>query len=100
MHSENGLHCLLLNDSKNVVEAIKGIFMLTGNKLITPPFWRLFKMALWETGFEPLKNDEFGGGSRRSYLRLFTKKQTIVYHKQLSKEYSHNKIKKKNLMLS
>ena len=37
--SENGFdNCLLLNDSKNVVEAIQGnIFMLTGNKLITPP---------------------------------------------------------------
>jgi branched-chain amino acid aminotransferase len=37
--SENGYdNCLLLNDSKNVVEAIQGnLFMLTGNKLITPP---------------------------------------------------------------
>lgn len=37
--SENGLdNCLLLNDSKNVVEAIQGnIFMLVGNKLVTPP---------------------------------------------------------------
>ena len=37
--SENGLdNCLLLNDSKNVVEALHGnIFMLLGNKLITPP---------------------------------------------------------------
>jgi branched-chain amino acid aminotransferase len=37
--SENGLdNCLLLNDSKNVVEALQGnIFMLLGNKLITPP---------------------------------------------------------------
>jgi branched-chain amino acid aminotransferase len=37
--SENGYdNCILLNDSKNVVEAIQGnIFMLTGNKLITPP---------------------------------------------------------------
>lgn len=36
---ENGLNnCLLLNDSKNIVEAIQGnIFMLTGGKLITPP---------------------------------------------------------------
>ncbi|WP_338647771.1 aminotransferase class IV [Flavobacterium sp. KS-LB2] len=36
---ENGLdNCLLLNDSKNVVEALQGnIFMLSGNKLITPP---------------------------------------------------------------
>ncbi|WPR73189.1 aminotransferase class IV [Flavobacterium sp. NG2] len=36
---ENGLdNCLMLNDSKNVVEAIQGnIFMLLGNKLITPP---------------------------------------------------------------
>ncbi len=36
---ENGLdNCILLNDSKNVVEALQGnIFMLTGNKLITPP---------------------------------------------------------------
>ncbi len=36
---ENGLdNCLLLNDSKNVVEAIQGnLFMLMGNKLITPP---------------------------------------------------------------
>jgi branched-chain amino acid aminotransferase len=37
--SENGLdNCLLLNDSKMVVEALQGnIFMLVGNKLITPP---------------------------------------------------------------
>jgi branched-chain amino acid aminotransferase len=37
--SENNLdNCLLLNDSKNVVEAIQGnIFMVLGNKLITPP---------------------------------------------------------------
>lgn len=36
---ENDLNtCLLLNDKKNVVEAIAGnLFMLTGNKLITPP---------------------------------------------------------------
>lgn len=36
---ENGLdNCILLNDSKNVVEALQGnIFMLVGNKLITPP---------------------------------------------------------------
>ncbi len=37
--SENGLdNCLLLNDSKNVVEALQGnLFMLMGDKLITPP---------------------------------------------------------------
>lgn len=37
--TENGFdNCLLLNDSKNVVEAIQGnVFMLMGNKLITPP---------------------------------------------------------------
>jgi len=37
--SENGLqNCLLLNDSKNVVEALNGnIFMLLDNRLITPP---------------------------------------------------------------
>lgn len=37
--SENGLdNCILLNDSKNVVEALQGnLFMLLGNKLITPP---------------------------------------------------------------
>ncbi len=36
---ENGLeNCLLLNDDKNVVEALQGnLFMLTGNKLVTPP---------------------------------------------------------------
>lgn len=36
---ENGLdNCLLLNDAKNIVETLNGnIFMLTGNKLITPP---------------------------------------------------------------
>jgi branched-chain amino acid aminotransferase len=36
---ENRLdNCLLLNDSKNVVEAIQGnIFMVIGNRLITPP---------------------------------------------------------------
>lgn len=37
--NENALdNCLLLNDTKNVVEAIQGnIFMVIGNKLITPP---------------------------------------------------------------
>ena len=37
--NENSLdNCLLLNDSKNVVEALQGnIFMLLGTKLITPP---------------------------------------------------------------
>lgn len=31
-------NCLILNDSKNIVEAINGnIFMIIGNKLITPP---------------------------------------------------------------
>lgn len=36
---ENGFdNCLLLNDSKNVVEALQGnLFMLSGNILITPP---------------------------------------------------------------
>ncbi len=36
---ENDLeNCLLLNNSKNIVEALQGnIFMLVGNKLITPP---------------------------------------------------------------
>ena len=36
---ENGLaNCLLINDSKNVVEGLQGnLFMLSGNKLITPP---------------------------------------------------------------
>lgn len=37
--NENGLdNCLLLNDSKNVIEALQGnIFMLKGNTLTTPP---------------------------------------------------------------
>lgn len=37
--NENGLqNCLLLNDHKNVVEALQGnLFMLTGNRLVTPP---------------------------------------------------------------
>ena len=37
--NENGLdNCLLLNDSKNIIEVLQGnIFMLMGNKLITPP---------------------------------------------------------------
>jgi branched-chain amino acid aminotransferase len=36
---ENGYNnCLLINDDKNVVEALQGnIFMLTGTKLVTPP---------------------------------------------------------------
>ncbi|MNK07655.1 D-alanine aminotransferase [compost metagenome] len=36
---ENGLeNCLLINDEKNVIEALQGnLFMLTGNKLVTPP---------------------------------------------------------------
>ena len=36
---ENGLeNCILLNDTKNVVEVLQGnLFMLTGKKLITPP---------------------------------------------------------------
>ena len=37
--NENGLdNCLLLNDSKNVIEALQGnLFMLKGNTLTTPP---------------------------------------------------------------
>nr|WP_322624528.1 aminotransferase class IV [uncultured Flavobacterium sp.] len=37
--SENAYdNCLMINDEKNVIEAIQGnIFMLMGNKLITPP---------------------------------------------------------------
>lgn len=37
--NENGLdNCLLLNDSKNVIEALQGnVFMLKGKVLITPP---------------------------------------------------------------
>jgi branched-chain amino acid aminotransferase len=37
--SENDLdNCLLLNDSKNVIEALQGnVFMLKGNTLVTPP---------------------------------------------------------------
>ena len=37
--SENDLdNCLLLNDSKNVIEALQGnLFMLKGNTLVTPP---------------------------------------------------------------
>ena len=37
--NENGLdNCILLNDSKNVIEALQGnIFMVIGNRLITPP---------------------------------------------------------------
>lgn len=37
--SENGFdNCLLVNENKNVVEALQGnLFMLIGNKLITPP---------------------------------------------------------------
>ncbi|RYJ45729.1 aminotransferase class IV [Flavobacterium beibuense] len=36
---ENGLNnCLLINDDKNVIEALQGnVFMLKGNKLVTPP---------------------------------------------------------------
>jgi branched-chain amino acid aminotransferase len=36
---ENGLdNCILLNDAKNVVEGLQGnLFMVIGNKLITPP---------------------------------------------------------------
>ena len=36
---ENGFdNCLLLNESKNVVEALQGnLFMLSGNRLVTPP---------------------------------------------------------------
>ena len=36
---ENGLNnCILINDKKNVVEALQGnLFMLTGNTLVTPP---------------------------------------------------------------
>ncbi|MXN92397.1 aminotransferase class IV [Flavobacterium sp. Sd200] len=37
--SENGYNnCLIINEDKNVVEALQGnIFMLTGSKLVTPP---------------------------------------------------------------
>lgn len=36
---ENGLdNCLLINDTKNVIEALQGnLFMLIGDRLITPP---------------------------------------------------------------
>ncbi len=36
---ENGYaNCLLLNDARNVAEAVQGnVFMLTGNRLVTPP---------------------------------------------------------------
>lgn len=36
---ENGYqNCLIMNEAKNVVEALQGnLFMLTGNKLVTPP---------------------------------------------------------------
>jgi branched-chain amino acid aminotransferase len=36
---ENGLdNCLLINENKNIIEALQGnLFMLVGNKLITPP---------------------------------------------------------------
>lgn len=36
---ENGFqNCLLMNDSKNVIEALNAnVFLLTGNKLVTPP---------------------------------------------------------------
>ena len=39
--NENGFdNCLLLNDAKNVVEALQGnIFMLSGNTLVTPPIF-------------------------------------------------------------
>jgi branched-chain amino acid aminotransferase len=37
-HENDLANCILLNDSKNVVEALQGnIFMVSGNKLITPP---------------------------------------------------------------
>ena len=37
-HENDLANCILLNDSKNVVEALQGnIFMLVGKKLITPP---------------------------------------------------------------
>ncbi|PBJ13706.1 aminotransferase class IV [Flavobacterium sp. ACN6] len=37
-HENDLANCILLNDSKNVVEALQGnIFMVTGNKLVTPP---------------------------------------------------------------
>jgi branched-chain amino acid aminotransferase len=37
--NENGLaNCILMNDSKNVVEALQGnLFMVVGKKLVTPP---------------------------------------------------------------
>ena len=37
--NENGLdNCILLNDAKNVVEVLQGnLFMVLGNKLVTPP---------------------------------------------------------------
>jgi len=37
-HENDLANCILLNDSKNVVEALQGnIFMLIGKKLVTPP---------------------------------------------------------------
>lgn len=37
--NENGLqNCLLVNDEKNIVEALQGnLFMFSGNRLVTPP---------------------------------------------------------------
>ena len=60
---ENGLNnCILLNDSKNVVEALQGnLFMRMGNTLITPPI-----------------SEGCLNGIMRKQILSFAKKETIL----------------------
>jgi len=67
--SENGLdNCLLLNDDKNVVEALQGnLFMLIGNRLITPP----------------LSEGCLNGVMRKQVVELVKKKTTLEVIEQI-----------------
>lgn len=65
---ENGLqNCLLLNDEKNVIEALNGnLFMLSGNQLVTPP----------------VSDGCLNGVMRRQLLALAKKDETITVAEQ------------------
>ena len=65
---ENGYdNCLLLNDDKNVVESTQGnLFMVTGNKIITPP----------------LSNGCLNGIMRRQLIRILEKNTDFTFEER------------------
>lgn len=67
--NENGFdNCLLLNDAKNIVEALQGnLFMVKGNKLITPP----------------ISEGCLNGVMRKQILNLASKIDSIVVSEEL-----------------